>query len=241
MGHFSTVERSSRRELRKVVTRRELLRAGRKLFSEKGLYESRIEDLTESAGIAKGTLYLYFRNKQALVLEVTEEGYEELRNRVLRTLGAGRTSRGLVRAVVRAHLEFFAENPDLLRIFHQVRGLLKFRSAEWESLKAPLEGHIRFLADVFARTPAHARWNASERRRLAVQIYGTVSGVTSIQSVLEPSTDLRGLLPLVMGSFHPAVPRRTKRKASRPRKSRPRKSRPPKSRPRKLHPRRPRR
>ena len=43
-----------RREHRKRVTRRELLVAGRKLFGDEGLYESRIEDLTRHAGIAKG-------------------------------------------------------------------------------------------------------------------------------------------------------------------------------------------
>src|SRR5690349_16106069 len=114
MGHFSGGS-PGRRFLRKEITRRELMRAGRKLFSEKGLYESRIEDLTGTAGIAKGTLYLYFRNKEALVLDVTSEGYDELRDHILRSLGSARTTHGLIKAMVRAHLEFFVENPDLVR------------------------------------------------------------------------------------------------------------------------------
>ncbi|HUK63923.1 MAG TPA: helix-turn-helix domain-containing protein, partial [Dongiaceae bacterium] len=48
---------SGRREHRKHATRRELLIAGRRLFAERGLYDSRIEDLSRQAGIAKGTLY----------------------------------------------------------------------------------------------------------------------------------------------------------------------------------------
>lgn len=47
-----------RRERRKSITRADLLKAGRRLFSQKGLYESHVEDLTEIAGIAKGTFYL---------------------------------------------------------------------------------------------------------------------------------------------------------------------------------------
>lgn len=203
MGHFSP-EVPGKRLLRKEVTRRELLRAGRKLFSEKGLYESRIEDLTDSAGIAKGTLYLYFRDKQELVLEVTAAGYRDLQDRIRKTLELGPAKGSPAQAIARAHLEFFAENPDLLRIFHQVRGILKFHHPEWEDLKAPLEGHIRFLAQTLGRAPTLARASASRRRDLALQIYGAISGMTSVQSALEPSTDLRRLLPLVTESLGPS-------------------------------------
>lgn len=218
MGHFSS-QVPGKRLLRKEVTRRELLRAGRKLFSERGLYESRIEDLTHTAGIAKGTLYLYFRNKQELVIEVTAAGYRDLQDRIRRTLEVGPKD-SLVPAIARAHLEFFAENPDLLRIFHQVRGILKFHHPEWEDLKAPLEGHIRFLARALGRAPTLARARASHRRDLALQIYGAISGMTSVQSALEPSTDLLRLLPLVTGSlgFASAGPARSARR-QRPRGS----------------------
>lgn len=200
MGHFS--ERSpGRRLLRKETTRRELLRAGRKLFSEKGLYESRIEDLTLTAGIAKGTLYLYFRNKEALVLDVASQGYDELRDHVLRRVGSARTTREMARAMARAHLEFFVENPDFVRIFHQVRGILKFDRPEWRGLRAPLDGHIRFLADLLARAAPPSRRSPSARRRIAIQIYGNVSGVVSVYTVLESHPDVRKLWPLLSGAL----------------------------------------
>lgn len=183
------------------------MQAGRRLFSKKGLYESRIEDLTESAGIAKGTLYLYFRNKEELIREVTAAGYDELREHVTSRLGRARTPSGLMRAIVRAHLEFFAENQDLVRIFHQVRGMLKFQRREWRDLGIPLEEHVRFLANALSRAPGSTAGNARERRRLAIQIYGAVSGVTSVQIALDGRMDLRGLLKWTM----PRTARRPKR------------------------------
>jgi AcrR family transcriptional regulator len=62
--------------------RRELLPAGRKLFSGKGLYESRIEEITESADVGKGTLHTYFRNREALILAVVTGGFDDLRRQV---------------------------------------------------------------------------------------------------------------------------------------------------------------
>ena len=55
------------RARKRISTRRELVLAGRRLFSQEGIYESRIEDITKHAGIAKGTLYLHFRSKEDLV------------------------------------------------------------------------------------------------------------------------------------------------------------------------------
>ncbi len=68
----------SRRESRKRETRARLLAAGRRLFGDEGLYDSRIEDLTTVAGIAKGTIYGYFEDKQALVHAVVAAALAEL-------------------------------------------------------------------------------------------------------------------------------------------------------------------
>src|SRR5689334_11196198 len=73
---------SSRRSRRMASTRQGLLSAGRNLFNDKRLYESRVEEITERADVGKGTLYRYFRNKEALILAVVEAGFDELRRRV---------------------------------------------------------------------------------------------------------------------------------------------------------------
>jgi AcrR family transcriptional regulator len=111
-----------KREQRKRATRGELIQAGRRLFSQKGLYESRIEDLATEAGIAKGTLYTYFADKDELIREVAAAGFGELETRVARRVDRMRGDRGVVREAIRAHLQFFAANPDLMRVLHQVRG-----------------------------------------------------------------------------------------------------------------------
>jgi AcrR family transcriptional regulator len=175
-----------RRLRRQAVTRHELLQAGRQLFSEKGLYEARVEDLTRTAGIAKGTLYLYFRDKEHLVEAVVTSGFETLKRQVrARTEGAHSLSE-VVSRLVAAHLEFFAANPDLLRIFHQARGMLKFDRPRWRPLRQPLQAHLQVIATQLGQVPSLARLSSQARFELAMQLFGTVSGVSSVRVAMRP-------------------------------------------------------
>ena len=174
-----------RREHRKASTRTELVRAGRKLFSEKGIYEARIEDLAEHAGIAKGTLYLYFASKVELVQAVVDGGFEDLALGVSTAVQGRRTFNGVIGGIVQSHLDFFEANPDLMRVFHQVRGILKFHRPEWEPLRQPLERHVAHVARLLAQVPSPVRDRAARRRAMALVLFGAISGACSVRVALE--------------------------------------------------------
>jgi AcrR family transcriptional regulator len=177
--------RPDRQEQRRNSTRRELIQAGRRLFGSQGIYESRIEDITQTAGIAKGTLYLHFTSKEDLLHAVTQAGLEELQARVRAEIGAGRKLAMLLPAILRAHLAFFDANPDLMRILHQVRGALKFGQPEWGRLRALLRSHVEFIAGCLAAGEA-ATWTPARRRALAALLFGVVSGASSVRAALYP-------------------------------------------------------
>jgi len=182
-----------RRERRKHLTRRDLLAAGRSLFGEQGLYDSRIEDLARHAGVAKGTLYGYFENKEQLMEAVVTTGFAELLGHVQRRTGTVGTRTEVIERVVVAHLEFFSENPDLMRIFHQVRGMLKFERPDGLPLRRALEHYLGGIADVLApgRTNGRARREALETATL---LFGAISGVSSTHAALL-GPDARGGRP----------------------------------------------
>ena len=41
-----------------------------KLFCEKGIQQTSIDEIAKSAGVAKGTIYLYFKNKEEIVFTI---------------------------------------------------------------------------------------------------------------------------------------------------------------------------
>lgn len=64
----------SPRKRRKEARPSELLEAALHLFVEKGFAATRLEDVAARAGVSKGTLYLYYENKDALFKAVVQEG-----------------------------------------------------------------------------------------------------------------------------------------------------------------------
>lgn len=191
-----------RREARKHVTRRELLAAGRRLFGEQGLYESRIEDLSRHAGIAKGTLYGYFDNKEQLIEAVVSQGFSELLGHAHRSVQAAKGYPDSISRLVSAHFEFFGENPDLMRIFHQVRGLLKFNRSGSVRLRAVLDSYLTGLGDLLAlHHPDPKARGSHSSRELAVLMFGAISGISSMRASLTgslrpPTPDSRTLMAL---------------------------------------------
>ena len=176
--------RHGRREHRRHVTKRDLLAAGRRLFGEEGLYESRIEDLSKHAGVAKGTLYGYFANKAALIEAVVTTGFSELLGHVHREAQGAETHAQVVERLVAAHLTFFEENPDLMRIFHQVRGILKFNSTEALPLRRVLTKYLAGLAHVLALNRPVRRAHKREYLETAMVLFGAVSGISSTRASL---------------------------------------------------------
>jgi TetR/AcrR family fatty acid metabolism transcriptional regulator len=48
------------------------------VFAEKGFHQARVSDIAKKAGVADGTIYLYFKNKEDLLLSVFEQKMDEL-------------------------------------------------------------------------------------------------------------------------------------------------------------------
>jgi trehalose-phosphatase len=171
---------AGRREHRKRVTRRDLIAAGRRLFGARGLYEPRIEDLSRHAGIAKGTLYGYFANREELIEAVIAAGLDELLAAVRRRTAGARGRAALVGRAADAHLAFFAAHADLMRILHQARGLQQFDRPESPWLRRLLAGYVERLAAVLGGGAATGP--AARRERAAAKLlFGAVSGVASVR------------------------------------------------------------
>jgi AcrR family transcriptional regulator len=70
---FSAEERSEGLSRRAAATVRNLVDAGAAQFSSKGYFRTSVDDIVAAAGVARGTFYKYFNEKQDLLLAVTVE------------------------------------------------------------------------------------------------------------------------------------------------------------------------
>ncbi|MFA5535633.1 MAG: TetR/AcrR family transcriptional regulator [Bacillota bacterium] len=65
-------------EAKQQQRKNSILRAGKEMLAEEGYQKISIKGLAEKAGIATGTFYLYFTNKDKLVESIADEMYEQL-------------------------------------------------------------------------------------------------------------------------------------------------------------------
>jgi AcrR family transcriptional regulator len=95
-----------RKEAEKAKHREAILMAAREVFSEKGFYYTKMEEVAARAGYSAGTIYNYFRSKEELYITVIDEGLMALANTLSRVIDGPGTFVEKFEPVVRESFEF---------------------------------------------------------------------------------------------------------------------------------------
>jgi len=125
-------------------SKRELiLGAALEVFSVKGFYSTKIEDIAQQAGVGKGTVYEYFKSKDQLFREMLKEYLNLYTALVIREIDREVTAAGKLAALIRNNFKFG----------YRFRPLA--RSALWETIPVDdefrswlLEIHMRRLKSI---------------------------------------------------------------------------------------------
>jgi len=176
-------EPRSRVEKRKAKTNRRLLDVARQLFSEKGIYWAKVEDITELADLGKGTFYKYFDSKETIIRVLLEEGLDELLKETERAARGISSGPKLLTAVINARVGFFLTHPDYLLMFHQVRGLMQLQGDAAKELRAVYDAHLRGLARLLR--PAMGDRGTHRSKEVATALAAYTSGLLTYHILFE--------------------------------------------------------
>ena len=104
--------RSSTNRIEKNNKYNQILEAAVRVFARQGFYQSTIAQIAKEAGVADGTIYLYFKNKDDILVQFfsyrTKQVFESFREEVDRA----ETSADKLRNLVRRHLAEFQRDRD---------------------------------------------------------------------------------------------------------------------------------
>jgi AcrR family transcriptional regulator len=92
-----------------------------RVISRKGMAAATMQEIAEEAGVAKGTIYLYFRDREELVEKTFETAIGELHKRLDAALDSEGSFEERLRAAMTAQLVFFNENREFFRLYHSLR------------------------------------------------------------------------------------------------------------------------
>ncbi|MBI2688425.1 MAG: TetR/AcrR family transcriptional regulator [Acidobacteria bacterium] len=96
----------------------EILEAARTVFAERGFNGATIDAIAVEAGVAKGTVYLYFDSKRELFLASMREGVLALHAEVAAQLRTAGSCEGKLHAFIAARFNYFSRNRAFFRIYY---------------------------------------------------------------------------------------------------------------------------
>lgn len=157
MNHSSvSLQRPPPQTARGRKTRQELLQAAEAVFGERGYDQASISEITQRAGVAQGTFYVYFPDKKAAFVELVEDLGKRLRTELAKAIAGLGDRLEIERAGFRAFFEFSARHRQLYRIVHQ---------AEFVDPEV-FRAYYRRMAEGYAKGLAKAM-DARQIRRMA--------------------------------------------------------------------------
>lgn len=129
---------------------RSLLESTRKVIATQGFDAVTMERVAEAAGIAKGGIYLYFRNKSQLILSAIEEIASEMLREIESRVDPTAPPWERLCHLVCAQLEIMGQHKDLLRTLLLDRRLLLDRVAgkRWRRLLKYRKRHEQHIREI---------------------------------------------------------------------------------------------
>ncbi len=107
--------------------REAILRSAIKVFAQRGYFNSKVADVAKEAGIADGTVYLYFKSKEEILHSVFDRAMEEFIAEGKREIAKIETADKRLRRIAQLHLEKLGTDRDLAVVFQvELRGSTKF-------------------------------------------------------------------------------------------------------------------
>jgi AcrR family transcriptional regulator len=100
----------------------EILQAANRVFAERGYEEATIADIARVAGMAKGTVYLYYRSKDEVYWAAVRRTFEELHAQAQACLEAAEPIDQKLRAFISVKLRYFEQHRDFFRIYYSEVG-----------------------------------------------------------------------------------------------------------------------
>ncbi len=96
---------------------RPMFKAAAGIFARKGYHEATVDEIAQAVGVAKGTIYYHFKNKEDLYFAVIQEGINIFGKQLRVAAAAADNPLDKIRSLVDSHLDFYEREQDLVFLF----------------------------------------------------------------------------------------------------------------------------
>jgi TetR/AcrR family transcriptional regulator, fatty acid metabolism regulator protein len=127
--------------------RNAILRAAISIFAHNGYFNSKVADIAREAGVADGTVYLYFKSKEEILHSIFDRSVDEAVAEAKKLIEPTSDPREKLRQIAMLHLERLGADRDLAVVFQvELRGSTKFME---EFSKAGFAEYLALIRSTF--------------------------------------------------------------------------------------------
>lgn len=151
-----------------------------RVIARKGMAAATMQEIAKEAGVAKGTIYLYFRDRDELVEKTFETAITQLHERIDRALQQKVPFAEKLRAVIAAKLEFFGAHREFFRLYLSLRmpeGSPQRQRRQKRTCQPQYRARIQQTADVLREAMDAGEIRRTDPYRLALFL---IEGSTAV-------------------------------------------------------------
>ncbi|HEY3817588.1 MAG TPA: TetR/AcrR family transcriptional regulator [Polyangiaceae bacterium] len=157
--------------------RERILDAAVRVFAKKGFHATRVSEVAKAAGVADGTIYLYFKSKDQLLVSLFEDRVERLLTFLEKELPATAGAAEKLRRIIELQLGLLEGERDLAEV---ITVILRQSTKLMKEYAAPkFTSYLDAIARVVADGQASGELRGDVSPHLAARaIFGALDGIT---------------------------------------------------------------
>jgi AcrR family transcriptional regulator len=183
-----------------------------RVIARKGMAAATMQEIADEAGVAKGTIYLYFRDRDELVEKTFETAMETLTARIDASLDKDIPFEEKIRAVMAAQFGFFNENREFFRLFLSLRmpeGPAARQRRQKQHCKPRYRDRVQKLADVIGQAMERGEVRRADPYRLALFIMEGSTAIILERLTEDSTTDEGADVDLIAGLILDGIRKRS--------------------------------
>ncbi len=169
-----------------------ILEAALKTFARFGFHRTRISDIAGEAGVADGTVYIYFEKKEDILISLFQEMMSRFVEGLLQQLAECRNCNEKLAVLIRYHLNTLGDRPEQAKVT-QIE-LRQIDQTINEGISQPLLRYFRVIEEVIAEGQKEGLYRQDLNIRTARKvIFGAIDEVVTCWAMSKKAYDLGSL------------------------------------------------
>lgn len=158
---------------KQLSKRKAIIEAAINVFSHKGFHKAKISNISKLANVADGTIYLYFNNKENLLVSAFDELIESILVEMKDKISNEKSALDRLTKFFDLHVDVFTEQPAVVRFL----AIELRQSPDFYELYPsynPLKEYISFIEKLIIDSIEEKSIRAVDSRALTLIIFGTM-------------------------------------------------------------------